>query len=82
MRKTLRIKNDGDEHHVEDHLEDNEILATMQDMTDCFKLGKTINQNNHFALALAQLQVSLVLTHEITGILNSTMKNQQMTKPE
>ena len=30
--------------HVEDYLEDKEILATMQDMTDCFKLGKTINQ--------------------------------------
>ena len=43
-RKTLRLKNDGKEHHVGDHLEDNEVLATMQDMTDCFKLGKTINQ--------------------------------------
>ena len=43
-RKTLRLKNDGNEHHVEDYLEDNEVLATMQDMTDCFKLGKTINQ--------------------------------------
>ena len=44
IRKTLRLKNDGNEHHVEDYLEDNEVLATMQDMTDCFKLGKTINQ--------------------------------------
>ena len=44
MRKTLRLKNDGNEHHVEDYLEDNEILATMQDITDCFKLGKTIKQ--------------------------------------
>ena len=43
-RKTLRLKNDGNEHHVEDYLEDNEVLATMQDMTDCFKLGKTIYQ--------------------------------------
>ena len=43
-RKTLRLKNDGNEHHVEEYLEDNEVLATMQDMTDCFKLGKTINQ--------------------------------------
>ena len=52
-RKTLRLKNDGNEHHVEDYLEDNEvlatmedneILATMQDMTDSFKLGKTINE--------------------------------------
>ena len=43
-RKTLRLEYDGNEHHVEDYLEDNEVLATMQDMTDCFKLGKTINQ--------------------------------------
>ena len=43
-RKTLRLENDGHEHHVEDYLEDNEVLATMQDMTDCCKLGKTINQ--------------------------------------
>ena len=43
-RKPLRLKNDGNEHHVEDYFEDNEILATMLDMTDCFKLGKTINQ--------------------------------------
>ena len=43
-RKTLRLKNDGNEHHVEDYLENNEVLATMQDMTDCFKLGKKINQ--------------------------------------
>ena len=43
-RKTLSLKNDGNEHHFEDYLDDNEVLATMQDMTDCFKLGKTINQ--------------------------------------
>ena len=42
-RKTLRLKSDGNE-HVEDYLEDNEVLSTMQDMTDCFTLGKTINQ--------------------------------------
>ena len=42
-KKTLRLKNDENEHHVGDYLEDNEILATMQDMTDCFKLGKTNN---------------------------------------
>ena len=33
-RKTLRHKNDGSEHHVEDYLEDNEVLATMQDRQD------------------------------------------------
>ena len=43
-KKTLRLKNEGNDHHVEEYLEDNEVLATMQDMTDCFKLGKTINQ--------------------------------------
>ena len=34
MRKTLRLKNDGNEHHVEDYLEDNKILVTMQELTD------------------------------------------------
>ena len=34
MRKTLRLKNDGNEHDVQDYLEDNKILVTMQDMTD------------------------------------------------
>ena len=43
-RKTLRLKKDGNEHHVEDYLEDKKVLANMQDMTDCFKLGKAINQ--------------------------------------
>ena len=43
-RKTLRLKIDGNEHHVEDYLEGIEVLATMQDTTDCFKFGKTINQ--------------------------------------
>ena len=43
-KKTLRLENDGNEHHIEDYLEDNEVLASMQDMTDCFKLGKTVNQ--------------------------------------
>ena len=28
-RKTFRLKNDGNGHHVEDYLEDNEVLATM-----------------------------------------------------
>ena len=43
-KKTFRLKNDGNEQHAEDCNEDNEVLATMQDMTDCFKHGKTINQ--------------------------------------
>ena len=43
-RQILHLKNDGDEQYIEDYFEDNEVLATMQDMTDCFKLGKTINQ--------------------------------------
>ena len=28
-RKFLGLQNDGHEHHVEDYLEDNEVLATM-----------------------------------------------------
>ena len=79
-RKTLRLKNDGNEHHVEDYLEDNEVLATMQDMTDCFKLGRPLTNTNNFAPALAQHQVPLALTSKITVILNSMMKNQLMTE--
>ena len=29
---------------MEDYLEDTEVLATMQELTDCLKLGKTINE--------------------------------------
>ena len=43
-RQILHLKNDGDEQHIEDYIEDNEVLATKQDMADSFKLGKTINQ--------------------------------------
>ena len=42
-RQILHLKNDGDEQHIEDYMEDNEDVATMQDMADSFKLGKTIN---------------------------------------
>ena len=73
-RKTLGLTNDRNEHRVENYLEDNEVLATMQNMTDCFKLGKSINQYNNFALALAQHQVPLALKNGTTVILNTTMK--------
>ena len=53
LKKTLRLKNDGNENHVEDYLEDNEVLATMQDMTDCFKLGKTINQGRQLCSSIS-----------------------------
>ena len=43
-RQILHLKNDGDEQHIEECIKDNEVLATMQDMADCFKLGKTIHQ--------------------------------------
>ena len=43
-RQILHLENDGDEQYIEDYIEDNEVLATMQNMTDCFILGKTINQ--------------------------------------
>ena len=39
-KKVLHLTNDGEEQHFEDYIEDNEILTTMQDMADCFKLGK------------------------------------------
>ena len=53
-KKTLRLKNDRDEHDVEDYLEDNEVLATLLGMTDCFKLGKTINQNRQLDSSISQ----------------------------
>ena len=43
-RKILHLKNDDEEQYIEDYIEDNEVLATMQDMADCFKLGKAVNQ--------------------------------------
>ena len=79
-RKTLRPENDGNELYVEDYHEDNDVLATIQDITDCFKLWKTIMNTNNFALALARHQVLLVSPNETTVILNSTMENLQMTK--
>ena len=51
-RKNLRLRNDGNEHHVEDHLGDNELLATMH-APDCFKLGKTIHQYKHFCPSIS-----------------------------
>ena len=38
--KTLRLRSDVNEHQVEVYHEDNELLATMQHMTDCFKLER------------------------------------------
>ena len=52
-RKTLRLRNDGNELFVEDFLEDNEVLATMQDITDCFKLGRTKNQYKQFCSSIS-----------------------------
>ena len=60
-RKTLGLKNDGSEHHIEDYLGDNEVLATMQDMTDCFKLGKTINQYNQFGSSISPTSSTSIL---------------------
>ena len=52
-RKTLRLENDGNEHHVEDYLENHEVLASRQDITDCFKLGKTKNQNKQLCFSIS-----------------------------
>ena len=68
-RKTLRLKNDGNEHHVEDYLEDNEVLATMQDMTDCFKLVKTINQYKQLCSSISPTSsTSLLNEHDYSDI--------------
>ena len=68
-RKTLRLKNDGNEHHVEDYLEDNEVLATMQDMTDCFKLGETIDQYKQLCSSISPASSTSSLSeHDYSGI--------------
>ena len=51
-RKTLRHKNDGNEYHVENYLGNNEVLATMPELTDCFKLGRTINQYKQLCFSI------------------------------
>ena len=43
-RQVLHLKNVGNEQHIESYMEDNDVLVTMQDMADCFKLGKAVNQ--------------------------------------
>ena len=53
-RQTLRLKNDGDEHHIEDYQEKNEVLATMQYISDRFKLGKTIKQYKQLCLKISR----------------------------
>ena len=60
-RKTLRLKNDGNEHHVEDYLEDNEVLATMLNMTECFKLGRNINQYKQFCSSISPTSSTSIL---------------------
>ena len=80
--KTLGLKNDRNEHHVEDYHDYIEILATMQDMTDCFKLGKIINQNKqlNFTPVVARHQASAVFTNKTTVIKNSGTKTLQIKK--
>ena len=51
-RKTFRLKNDGNEHQAENYHKDNEILATIQELYDCFKLGKTVNQYKQLCLII------------------------------
>ena len=60
-RKTRRLKNDGNEHHVEDYLEDSEVLATMQDMTDFLNSERPSTNTNSVVPALTQHRVSPVL---------------------
>ena len=68
-RKTFRLQNDGNEHHVEDYLEDNEVLATMQDMTGCFKLGKTTNQYKQLCSSISPASnTSCLSEHDYSDI--------------
>ena len=52
-RETLRLKNDGNEQHVQENFEDNEVLATMQEMTDCFRLKRNINQYKQLSYSIS-----------------------------
>ena len=68
-RKILRPKNDGNEHHVEDYLEDNEVLATMQDVSDCCNFGKTINQYKQLCSSISPASSTSSLNeHDYSGI--------------
>ena len=72
-RQILHLKNDGDEQYIEDYFEDNEVLATMQDMTDCFKLGKTINQYKQLCSDVCSYFTNYTIEEET----NSEIEEQQ-----
>ena len=43
-KEDSQTSNDGNDHHVEDYHENNEILVAIQDMTDCLNSKKNENQ--------------------------------------
>ena len=54
-RKTLSFEKEGNQHQYERYHEDNEILLTMQDMTECFNLGKTKNQYKQLCSSISPI---------------------------
>ena len=50
VQRLLHLKNDGEEHQVENYENQPTVMATRQDIADCFKLGKLINQYKNLCL--------------------------------
>ena len=49
-QRLLHLKNDGVEHEVEHYENQQTVMATRQDIDDCFNLGKSINQYKNLSL--------------------------------
>ena len=55
-QRLLHLKNDGEEHEVEHYENQKTVMATRQDIADCFKLGKSINQYKNLCLPSYKMQ--------------------------
>ena len=55
-QRLLHLKNDGEEHEVEHYENQQTVMATRQDIADCFKLGKSINQYKNLCLPSYKIQ--------------------------
>ena len=55
-QRLLHLENDGEEHEVEHYENQQTVMATRQDIADCFKLGKSINQYKNLCLPSYKMQ--------------------------
>ena len=55
-QRLLHLKNDGEEHEVENYENQQAVMATGQDIADCFKLGKSINQYKNLCFLSYKMQ--------------------------